>query len=165
VYDKYMVPILKLYNQLPIVEFWTPGILDNTLAQLRYFEASGQMAEGVADEIREQMRSLAKHQYAMAEQGQKWAINETPNERSGSYELFINSISPTNITLFTESTQIRMVINVFDNPNIMTSTDPHLYTYTHDWMTKLRHKCTQISMTAEQERRKFFQGLYKQLEG
>lgn len=165
VYESLMLPILKLYNQVATVEFWTPGIYENTLAQLRYFEASGQMAEGVAAQIREQMRALARHQYAMAERGRKWSITDQPSDSDGTYELFLNEISPTNIAFLTESKQIRRVFTVFDNPNFMSSDDPNLYTYTQEWMTKLRQKCTQISLTAEQDRRKFFQRLHRALDG
>jgi hypothetical protein len=165
VYDQLSQPILHLYNKIPTVDIWTPAICDNTLAQLRYFEDSGQMANGVADEIRDQLFQLTKHQYAMAEQGKKWRFGEEPNEHSASYELYINEISPTSITFFTESQHIKMVISVFDNPNFMHSTDPNLYAYTSEWMLKLRQKSTQISLAAEQDRRKFFQHIQHKIKG
>ncbi|MCC6463416.1 MAG: hypothetical protein IT260_23295 [Saprospiraceae bacterium] len=166
-YERLMRPMLEYYTRLPSVEFWSDDLFDNTLKQIEYFAAAGQLASPkVADVLLEQLQMLCSQQYEMARQGLKWtAGSRGPAPGAGALELFYNKIAPLNITLLAESPQVKGVFTVFNDPNFMFSTDEPLYAYTLAWLHKLKEKCVRISQDGEQYRRAYFNGLQDGLKG
>lgn len=117
--------------------------------------------------LREQLLALCEHQYEMARTGCKWSHKQRfygAKPSGGKLELFHNPIYPSTITLLIENPALHGVFTVFDDPNFMYMSDPSLYTYTLEWMTKLRSKCTRISEDGEQFRRAFFNDLKRKIQ-
>jgi hypothetical protein len=161
VYDTLMLPILNHYNRIPTVEIWSDGIYNNILKQIRYFEASGQIANSeIVRLLYEQLEQLCAHQYEMATEGQKWTFSPQKSYAKtvgGAFDLYYNSMAPVGITLLAESQLLQGVFLVFDDPNFMFVGDAQFFQYTQNWMVNLRKKCIKISQEAEGARRRYFE--------
>ena len=161
VYESLMLPILNHYNQVPTIEIWSDEIYHNILKQIKYFEASGQIAHaGVVRVLYEQLEQLCAHQYEMATEGIKWNYSprkSAPKLPGGTFELYHNSMAPASITLLAESQALQGVFLVFDDPNFMLVSDAQFFQYTRNWMSNLRKKCIKISAEAEGARRAYFE--------
>lgn len=163
-YDRYMQPIASNYTSLATIEFWSDELFYHTLKQMNYFIESGQLRDKqVISTLVEQLSALCYHLEEMAKKGKKSALNDRSGKH-GEFGLYYNEIAPASLSLLLESSQVKCVFTVLDDPNFMVSHDHHLYHYTHQWMLKLRDKSNYISLNAEKDRRSYFNRLQNNID-
>ena len=106
-YDELMQTILRQYNAVRSIEFWTDDLYHNAVKQVRHFAAAGQIEnDRIATVLLDQLAQLCEHQYAMAKEGIKWSHgqkNPRSNAICGKFELYHNSMAPSCIAILGES--------------------------------------------------------------
>ncbi len=157
VYESYAKPILSAYSQIDSFEFWNPNIYDNTLNQIQYYYAIGELSNTIKALLTEQLQILLSNQEQQGISGLKRLPNS--KQTGGHFKLYNNEIIQAGNTFLLEHPTHPSVWSVYNNPNAMQSTEPDLIEYTQKWFLNLQQKSVLISATNEKERRAFFNSL------
>ena len=158
--------ILDKYMQIPSTEFWNTNILDNTINQIRYYQAAEvfEKQEDI-DSIYNALENVINHAENMAIEGRKFYPGKKKNRiYLEPFNLYYNQFIYTNNTILTNSRDMNSVFTTYDNPNFMKSDDPDLIKYTKNWFDALKKRSTKISGESEKQRRNFFSILHKKIQ-
>jgi hypothetical protein len=153
-----------LYAGIDSIEIWNPGILDNTLNQIKYFLECGFFANPEQSLILcEEMSKLVLILAQMLEDKNKSVMKKGLNI-AGNLEVYSNEIAHTNNIIFVKSDSIQAVYNTYDNPNFMRSLSPALCDYTDSWFKRLRNNSIPLSNGAVKDRQYFINYLKSRIE-
>lgn len=148
--------VRQAYDQFSGDEIWHVNILDNTLNQLIYLHHVGLLTTQDAELLLVDLFNLLEMVSLRAELGIK--ANDT------TYNLYQNEVTHTNNLVLVEAGKQSSVFFTYDNPNLCSSSDPLLITYTRDAIRRLLRNCTSIAHGSDRQRRIFFNQLVQRIE-
>ncbi len=153
-----------LYAGIGSVEIWNPGMLDNTLNQIKYFLECGFLKNPEESLLLcDEMALLIRHLSQMLDDQNKSAMKKGLKS-AGSLEAYNNEIAHTNNVIYVSSYTIRAVYNTYDNPNFMRSLSPALCDYTAKWFERLRNNSVPLSHGTVKDRKYFVNYLHSRIE-
>lgn len=157
---------LNIYNEIDSVEIWNLESINSSLRQIDYYHDSGMFADRKEVVlIYEAYEKLITHLDAMADAGFKFNVDESRNECSGSYQMYLNEmvIGDNSILVVLDNTKLGFIIHTVIN--IMTTTDLRFCDNMYECIQNLMKKSTLISSVSERERSRFFRSLRKRIAG
>ncbi len=157
--------IAEGYNHIYSTEFWPRHLLENTLQQLEHMKAISPVEDRkLLEPIAGQLRSLVRHQSAMATTGRKH-LPGAADQGNAPFELYYNEIAHTGNTFLLESDAGFQVFTTFDNPNHLVIQNEDFCRRTHQWFGQLARLGNPVSHGSEKNRGAFFQFLEDHLDG
>jgi hypothetical protein len=138
------------YNQLNTIEFWNIGMIDSTIDQIRYAINSDLFFDKNDIEILIdcQMKILDLME-SMAANGQK--------ATGAKSEIYHSELVPTPALIVVNSDKFKVVYNIYDSPNYMTSFSEKTFDYTLNLFEKM--KKGSLPLGEDRQRSRFFKHL------
>ncbi len=152
--SRLIVETQKAFNQLHTIEFWNTGMIDSTIDQIRYAINSDLFDDknDVATLLNCQMR-IVEIMESIAAKGQK--------ESGKKSEIYHAELVPTPTLITVNSEEHKVVYNIYDSPNFMTSFSEKTFDYTLDLFEKM--KKGSLPLSEDRQRSRFFKHLKNKL--
>jgi len=158
--------MLKGYLKVPTVELWSEETINSTLRQINFFNEIGlfQKKQDVID-ILDDIKSVLNHIQKQAEYGFKFFPgNEETTGEKDNFRMFHNELTLSeNVVLLKlkNSNRVHLGHNVL---NILTTNDENFFQDSLQFIEKVMKNSTLISVSAEKERKRFFNILYHKID-
>ncbi len=153
--SKLIVEIQKAFNQLHTIEFWNTSMIDSTIDQIRYAINSDLFSDknDVTTLLDCQMRILEMME-SIAAKGRK--------ESGKRSEIYHAELVPTPTLIAVNSKEQKVVYNIYDSPNFMTSFSEKTFDYTLNLFEKM--KKSSLLLGEDRQRSRFFKHLKNKLD-
>ena len=158
--------MLKSYLKVPTIELWSEETINSTLRQVNFFNEIGlfQKRQDVID-ILNDIKKVLNHIQKQAEFGFKFFPGiEEPIGDSDNFKIYHNEITLSeNVVLLKlkNSNRVHLGHNVL---NILTTNNEHFFQDSLQFIEKVMKNSTLISISAEKERKRFFNILYHKID-
>jgi len=163
---EHSLKMLKSYLRIPTVELWSEETMNSTLRQINFFNEIGlfKMKQDVID-ILDDIKKVLEHIQKQAEYGFKFFPGiEEPVGDSENFKMYHNEITLSeNVVLLKlkNSNRVHLGHNVL---NILTTNNEHFFQDSLQFIEKVMKNSTLISVSAEKERKRFFNILYHKID-
>ncbi len=158
--------MLKSYLKVPTVELWSEETINSTLRQISFFNAIGlfEKKQDVID-ILDDIKKVLEHIQKQAEYGFKFFPGvEEPIGIADNFKMYHNEITlGENVVLLKlkNSNRVHLGHNVL---NILTTNDESFFQDSLKYIERVIKNSTLISVSAEKERKRFFNILYHKID-
>lgn len=152
--------IVEVYNEIPSTEIWNIESINSTIRQIEFYRESKvfQSAED-AQCLYDKIALLIDHMEKEAELGAKFAINSSPKPNAGSFTMLVNEVMLGDNTFHAVLDGKRITYLNHSVINFVGTKDERFTAYMQGALENLIRKSTQISVTGEKERSRFFNRL------
>jgi len=157
--------MLKNYLKAPTVELWSEETINSTLRQIDFFHEIGhfQSKQDIID-ILDDIKKVLEHIQKQAELGFKFFPGtDNPTGDPDNFKMYHNEITLSeNVVLLKlkNSNRVHLGHNVM---NILTTNDEDFFQDSIQFIEKVMKNSTLISVSAEKERKRFFNILYNKI--
>lgn len=157
--------VWESYIQVPSIEIWSEETINVTLRQIDFYYESGRFKhKDDALILLEDYRSIIEHQQKQAEAGCKFHEGKGPAGDESNFKLYFNEVIISDNTVFFKMGDFNMVHLGHNVMNILSTTDPSFCNDTYGILKSLLKNSTLISVTAERERNRFFNSMYRKVD-
>lgn len=159
--------MLKMYQSVPTTEIWSEEALNSTLRQIDFYNEIG-IFERKQDiiEILEDVKKVVNHIQKQAELGYKFYpdTNIPVNGHKDNFKIYHNEV-----TLIENVVLIKLenfnVVHIGHNVlNILTTNNQQFFDDTFDFADRVMRNSTLMSVSAEKERKRFFNLLNRKID-
>jgi hypothetical protein len=163
---EHSVRMLKSYIKFPTVELWSEETINITLRQINFYSEIGlfKSRQDVID-ILDDVKKVLDHIQKQAEIGYKFFPGtEEPTGDKDNFKLYYNEVTLSeNVVLLklSNSNVVHLGHNVL---NILTTNDETFFQDSLQFIEKVKKNSTLISVSAEKERKRFFNLLYHKID-
>jgi hypothetical protein len=160
------VKMLRSYLNFPTVELWSEETINSTLRQINFFNEIGlfKSKQDIID-ILDDLKKVLDHIQKQAEHGFKFFPGtDEPTGNPDNFKLYHNEITLSeNVVLLKlkNSNVVHIGHNVL---NILTTNDEPFFQDSLQFIEKVMKNSTLISVSAEKERKRFFNILYHKID-
>ena len=159
--------MLKSYLKVPTTEIWSEETLNPTIRQISFFNEIG-MFESKQDilDILEDLRKVISHIQRQAELGYKFnpVDEEISNPDKENFKIYRNDITLSENVVLIKFDNFNVVHLGHNVLNILTTNNEHFYEDTFTFVDRVMKNSTLISVSAERERKRFFNMLYHKID-
>jgi len=159
--------LLKSYLSVPTIEIWSEETLNSTLRQINYYNEMG-MFETKQDalDILEDLRKVVEHIQYQAEYGYKfYPETDSPvNGKIDNFKIYHNEITLSENVILLKLENFNVVHLGHNVLNVLTTHNQNFYEDSINFIEKVIKNSTQISISAEKERKRFFNILYHKID-
>jgi hypothetical protein len=159
--------MVKSYLSVPTIEVWSEETINSTLRQIDFYHEIG-LFRNKKDiiEILDDLRAVLEHIQKQAELGYKFYPGKSHliNGERDNFKLYHNEVTLSeNVVLLKmkHSNVVHMGHNVL---NILTTSDEAFFQDSLQFIEKVIKNSTLISVSAEKERKRFFNLLYHKID-
>ena len=164
-YEKVISSIVKNYVKIPTIEIINEDYLNSTLNQIKFYSDSGYFSsKGHAVLICDKLKELVLHNKREAELGFKFVKSQPEIGKEGNLKLYHNDVIHSDNVVSAKMGDNYYCYLVINTINFMLTGNQNFSKHTYDYLINLRNKSTLISVTAERERNKFFNGLIEKID-
>ena len=151
--------MLRIYQSVPTVEIWSEETLNPTLRQINYYNEIG-IFEKKQDiiEILEDVKKVVNHIQKQAELGYKfYPGSELPvNGDKNNFKIYHNEVTLSENVVLIKLQNFNVVHIGHNVLNILTTNNQHFFDDTFYFAERVMKNSTLMSVTAEKERKRFF---------
>jgi hypothetical protein len=158
--------MLKSYLKFPTVELWSEETINSTLRQIIFYNDIGlfKTKQDIID-VLDDIRKVLEHIQKQAELGFKFfpGVSEPRGEKDN-FKMYHNEVTLSeNVVLLKlkNSNRVHIGHNVL---NILTTNDEDFFQDSVQYIEKVMKNSTLISVSAEKERKRFFNMLYNKID-
>lgn len=149
------------FASIPTDEYYPLNMLDNTLKQIDFLCAIGQISPEFAEVLRQQLLSLTNWMARTAAEGIKRDLAGNPG---AAFELHHNEMLYTNNIVLVGTPGEGLLFSTLDNPNFLITEDVRMVACIEEWFDAMRTGATKISGNGERAREIYFQSLRGRIE-
>lgn len=151
--------MLRIYQNVPTIEIWSEETLNSTLRQINFYNEMG-IFEKRQDilEILEDVKKVVNHIEKQAELGYKfYPESELPvNGDKNNFKIYHNEVTLSENVVLIRLNNINVVHIGHNVLNILTTNNQHFFDDTLNFANRVMKNSTLMSVTAEKERKRFF---------
>jgi hypothetical protein len=150
------------YVSYKSIEIWHIDFIDGVLSQLKYYYQLN-IFENKDDllSIVKEIKKLVLHLEGISREGKKKIFGK--KESNSPIDIFINYTHTSSSVMYIESSQFRMIYNLFLHPNYIRSQDEYVCDYTEQWLNKTIGQSELISGSGELIRENFFRDITEKI--
>ena len=155
---------IEVYNKIPVTEIWNIESINSTLRQIDFYHQSG-MYKNKQDVklLYDKVEELVNHIEKQAEHGVKFLIGTEPTATGGPYNMFVNELILGDNTYLAEIGSLRVTFLNHSVLYFICTSDIEFNQAMFNNLDNLMKKSTQISMTGEKYRVRFFNELREKI--
>jgi hypothetical protein len=159
--------MFRSYQNVPTIEIWSEETLNSTLRQINFFKEIG-LFESRQDliEILEDVRKVVNHVEKQAELGFKlYPGSELPiNGDKNNFKIYHNEVTLSGNVILIKLENFNLVHIGHNVLNILTTSNQHFFDDALQFANRVMKNSALISVTAEKDRKRFFNQLNNQIE-
>lgn len=154
--------VYEHYVNYTSVEIWHIDFINGILSQLKYyyhlniFEDKDDLISIIKD-----IKKIVVHLRDISSKGKKKIFGQ--KGYSSPIDVYVNYTHTSSSVMYIESSQFRMIYNLFLHPNYIRTQDEHICDYTKQWLDKVIGQSELISGSGELIRNSFFQNLTEKI--
>ena len=154
--------MLKDYLAIPTIEVWSEETINTTLRQISFYNEMGmfESKQNIID-ILDDLKKVLNHIEKQAEYGYKfYPGNHYPvNGDSDNFKMYHNEITLSENMILLKLENFNMVHLGHNVLNILTTSDESFFMDAHGFIQRVMKNSALISVTAQKERKRFFNTL------
>lgn len=159
--------MLKSYLDVPTIEIWSEETLNSTLRQLNFYNEIGmfESKEDIAD-ILDDLKRVVNHIQKQAEFGFKfYPGTDYPGKRiEDNFKMYHNEVTLSENVILLKLENFNVVHLGHNVLNVLTTNNQVFYEDSAIFIDKVMKNSTLISVSAEKERKRFFNILYHKID-
>lgn len=159
--------MLKSYLSIPTTEIWSEETINSTLRQIMFYNEIG-MFEHKQDtiDILDDLKKVLNHIEKQAEKGYKFLPDsEIPvNGDNDNFKIYYNEITLSENVVLVKLENFNVVHLGHNVLNILTTNNQTFYNDSFNFIDRVIKNSTLISVSAEKERKMFFNLLYQKID-
>jgi hypothetical protein len=159
--------MVKDYLSVPTVELWSEETINSTLRQINFFNEIGLFStkQDIVD-ILDDLKGVLEHIQKQAELGYKFYPGKNPlvNGERDNFKIYHNEISLSGNVVLLKLKNFNVVHLGHNVLNILTTSDEAFFNDSLHFIEKVIKNSTLISVSAEKERKRFFNILYHKID-
>jgi hypothetical protein len=148
------------FASTPSDEYYPINMLDNTIKQLDFLRAIGQLSPEWADHLHQQLHDLTDW---MARTAAESAKRDTEGQARAAFELHYNEMLYTNNIALISAPGEGLMFSTLDNPNYLVTDDERMVAQIEDWFDSMRTGAIKISGDGERAREEYFGALRERI--
>lgn len=157
--------IIKEYNKIPSVELWNHESIHSTISQLKYYKEGGYFKK--KEDFLAVIESLQKcldHIETEVEKGVKFMPGDSDLLYKSPLQFHINEVIIGNNTILVELNEEKLTFVTYNVLSYLITKDTRFNKKAFDNFHSLLGRSTQVSLTGERDRRRFFNTMREKLE-
>jgi len=155
------------YLSVPTIEIWNEETLNTTIRQINYYNEIG-MFERKKDlfDILDDLRNVVQHIEKQAEIGNKFCPHHKDNNENGkdNFKMYYNEVTLSENIVLLKLENFNMVHLGHNVLNVLTTSDERFFQDSYGFIQRVMKNSSLISVTAEKERKRFFNILYHKID-
>jgi len=159
--------MLKGYLSIPTIELWSEETINTTLRQINFFNEIGLFSsrQDIID-ILDDLKGVLEHVQKQAELGYKFypGTSHLVNGNGDNYKMYHNEITLTENVVLLKLKNFNVVHLGHNVLNFLTTNDEAFFADSLQFIEKIIRNSTLISISAEKERKRFFNLLYHKID-
>jgi hypothetical protein len=157
--------VWELYLTIPSTEIWSEEAITVTLRQIEFYYQTGKFRDaGDALGVLEDYRAILSHAQKQAALGSKFRLGYPEPAETNNFKLYLNEVVILDNTVYFRMGKINMVHLAHNIMNILSTTDPMFCEDTWQTLNHLIKNSTLISSSAEKERNRFFNAMFRRID-
>ena len=158
--------MLKNYLKVPTIELWSEETINSTLRQIVFYNEMGlfKKKEDIIN-ILDDLKKVLEHIEKQAELGYKFypEQNHLVNGNRDNFKIYHNEITLSENVVLLKLANFNIVHLGHNVLNILTTTDEEFFQDSMRFVDKVIKNSTLMSVSAEKERKRFFNILYNKI--
>jgi hypothetical protein len=163
----YSHKMVRSYLTVPTVEVWSEETINSTLRQINFCNEIG-LFKNKQDiiEILDDLKAVLEHTQKQAELGYKFypGNNHPTDSENDNFKIFHNEVTLSENIVLLKLKNFNVVHMGHNVLNILTTTDESFFQDSLRFIDKVIKNSTLISVSAEKERKRFFNILYHKID-
>ncbi len=159
--------MLKSYLNVPTIEIWSEETLNSTLRQILFFHEIG-LFESKQDiiDILDDLKRVIEHIEKQAELGSKFypGTDLSVNGNYENFKIYHNEVTLSENVILLKLANFNVVHLGHNVLNFLTTNNELFFQDTYNFIEKVMKNSTLISISAEKERKRFFNILYHKID-